>query len=119
MGRRAGLDDLETLAVLRVLSLSCIDEQPEKSVDALLDWIRGLQIRIETLERQINENKKVLSRAGAVRCLVGDLEAENRTLRIALNDSLSEARASVRPATTALVADTAPTASKAKDEENG
>lgn len=96
--------------------MDCIEEQPEKCVDALLDWISGLQFRIGVLERQINENKKVLRRAGDVRCLAGDLEAENRTLRIAL---LSEGHASVTSATTALVANHAPTASKAKGKENG
>ena len=114
MGRRQGVDDDEILIALRVLSLSD-DATTENSVDALLAWISGLQARVEFLEQRLITCERLVRRTAKF----SDLEAENRALRVALNDSLSYKRASVKDATTALVAVSAPTASKAKDREDG
>lgn len=116
MGRRQGLTDFEVLEALRVLSLSDSHAEAQKSIKALLGWIKGLQTRIDTLERRVARDDKSAMRFGRR----ADLEAENRTLRLALRNSMSYRGVSLEDATKALVAYSAPTASKAKkDREDG
>ena len=91
MGRRQGLTDFEVLETLRVLSLSSSHAQAEKSIQALLGWIEGLQTRIDTLERRLEGHDRSAMRAAKR----ADLEAENRALRLALKDSMSYKRDSL------------------------
>ena len=91
-------------------------EQAEKSIEALLGWIGGLQVQIDTLERRLERQEKSTKRVA--KC--ADLKAENRTLRLALRDAMSYKRASLEDAQTAMVAITAPEAQTAKkDREDG
>lgn len=84
MGRRQGLDLSESLEALRLLSLSLVDAQPEKTVEALIDWISGMQIRIDALERRVERDKRLIKKAREQAIRLGDLEAENRALRLIL-----------------------------------
>lgn len=91
MGQRRGLTDFEVLEALRVLSLFDSHTQAEKSIQALLGWIEGLQTQIDTLERRLEREDRSAMRFARR----ADLAAENRTLRLALRDSMSYKRDSL------------------------